>query len=55
MTHKLTTQGLVLTSMYVQPEPFAQFQKLAVAEGTTASALIRRFVLQTVRKASRQK
>ena len=53
-TGKPSRQGFVLTSFFVLPKPFVQFQAICTAEGSTASARIRDFILREVRKAEKQ-
>jgi hypothetical protein len=50
---KRPQNDLVLTSIFMQPEPYARFKEIARAEGTTAATMIRGFVLQTVRRAEK--
>ncbi len=51
---KHSRKDLVLTSVWMPPAAYSQFLAIANAGGTTGAALLRGFVLQTVRKAEKQ-
>jgi hypothetical protein len=53
MAQKPTKNGLVLTSLYVLPGLYGQFQNIARAEGTTATHKIREFILRECRRAEK--
>jgi hypothetical protein len=51
---KLTSKGLVPTTVLVIPADWKQFQKLAIETGTSGSALVRGFIRSTVLKAAKE-
>jgi hypothetical protein len=51
---KNSRKDLVLTSVWMPTAAYAQFLEIANADGTTGAALLRGFVLQTVRKIAKQ-
>jgi hypothetical protein len=50
---KKQQNNLILTSIFMQAEPYARFKEMAKVEGTTGAAWIRAFVLRTVRQAEK--
>jgi hypothetical protein len=51
---KLTSKGLVPTTVLVIPADWKQFQKLAIETGTSGSVLVRGFIRSTVLKAAKE-